>query len=70
MSSLESLVSGGTQGRVVLSLEKALLRTLILALSLALAAFLCTCFPSWLTPFKGLFLGGAFFLLPEAPLPF
>lgn len=46
---MDSLVSSGTQGRDVLSLEKALLRTLILALSRAFAAFRCTgrCLSLW-----------------------
>ena len=39
MSNLDSFVSGGTQGSVVFRRPNALLRTRILALSLALAAF-------------------------------
>lgn len=69
MSSLESLVSGGTQGKEVLSREKALDRTLILALSRALAAFLCTCLPSCCaTPLGAVFLDVVFRFLPGVSL--
>ena len=59
MSSLESLVSGGTHGRLVFSFENALLSTRIRARSLALAAFRCT----------GL-MGPRELLRPSPPTPF
>ncbi len=44
---LTVLVSAGTHGRLVFSRENALLRTLMRALSLAFAAFLWDCLPSF-----------------------
>ena len=47
MSSLDSLVSGGTHGSMVLRRENALLRTRIRMRSRSLAAFLCSGLSLW-----------------------